>query len=58
MGMSNKETTRIVKCTRCRNQHEFTERFWEKNKNGYSKDSICPRCGSKVYYLIENNNRK
>lgn len=41
------------KCTRCRNIHPYCARTEKLRSDGFGHDLVCPRCGGKSYYKVE-----
>lgn len=38
---------KVIKCTRCRNVHSESDRFWIKGKDGWDH-SCCPKCEGRI----------
>ncbi len=46
-GLQGKDE--LVKCSRCKNTHNYSERLCKPRKNeNYITDIVCPRCECKV----------
>jgi hypothetical protein len=46
------ENKQRCKCTRCKNEHDYSERIKTPKRNCTFFSLVCPRCGCESYYDI------